>query len=476
MSAEPERAGRWSPALAVVLVAVLLAGALFGYDQGVISGALTGVQRDFRLSALLVEVVTSWVTLGAMVGSLAGGELADRLGRRRALQVAGALFAGGAAIEAFAPNVAVLVAGRLAVGFGVGVAAVAAPLYAAELAPAAQRGRFVSCYQLAITMGIFLSYLIDAALAEAGAWRIMLGVSAVPALLLLVAMIPAVESPRWLVRAGRRDEARAAIVRARPWVDPDVRLKSIESSLAAETTNASWREVFAPAWRRPLAVGLGLAVFQQITGINAIIYYSDRIFEAAGYSTPLAQAQATTWAIGAVNVLATLIAIAFIDRLGRRPLLLAGLTGMGASLAVVGAAFFAMGTAAAGTGPSAAGIVTLVALVVFTVSFAFSLGPVVWTVINEIFPGRVRGRAVAVATAVNWGAAFVVSEFFLTLVDAIGEAGTFWLFAFFCAAGGAWIWKRVPETRGRSLEQIEALWRADGVPPAATGAAAEALK
>ena len=308
-----------------MLAVVLLAGALFGYDQGVISGALTGIQRDFRLSALLVEVVTSWVTLGALVGSLAGGELADRLGRRRALQVAGALFASGAAIEAFAPGVAILVAGRLVVGFGVGVAAVAAPLYAAELAPAAQRGRFVSCYQLAITIGIFLSYLIDAALAEAGAWRTMLGVSAVPALLLLVAMIPAVESPRWLVRAGRRDEARAAIARARPWVDADVRLQSIEAALAAEATNASWREVFAPAWRRPLAVGLGLAVFQQITGINAIIYYSDRIFAAAGFATPLAQAQATTWAIGGVNVLATLIAIAFIDRLGRRPLLLAGL-------------------------------------------------------------------------------------------------------------------------------------------------------
>ena len=244
--------------------------------------------------------------------------------------MAGALFAGGAAdrgvraerrrssSRAGSPS-----------GFGVGVAAVAAPLYAAELAPAAQRGRFVSLLPACDHVGIFLSYLIDAALAEAGAWRLMLGVSAVPALLLLVAMVPAVESPRWLVRAGRRDDARAAIVRVRPGVDPDVRLQAIETALAAEATNASWREVFAPAWRRPLAVGLGLAVFQQITGINAIIYYSDRIFEAAGFSTPLAQAQATTWAIGGVNVLATLIAIAFIDRLGRRPLLLAGLTGMG---------------------------------------------------------------------------------------------------------------------------------------------------
>jgi sugar porter (SP) family MFS transporter len=450
--------GGWSTALVLVLVAVLLAGALFGYDQGVISGALTGVQRAFTLSPLLVEVVTSWVTLGALVGSLAGGEMADRLGRRRALLVAAALFTGGAMIEALAPSVAILVSGRLVVGFGVGVAAVAAPLYAAELAPAAQRGRFVSCYQLAITLGIFFSYLIDAALAEAGEWRIMLGVSAVPALLLLIAMLPAVESPRWLVRAGRREEARAMIMRVRPWVDPDVRLNSIDAALKDEPANASWGEVFNPAWRRPLMVGLGLAVFQQITGINAIIYYSDRIFAAAGFATPLAQAQATTWAIGAVNVLATLIAVAFIDKLGRRPLLLAGLAGMGISLTTVGAAFFSMGSTPPGAVTTTAGVVTLVALVVFIISFAFSLGPVVWTVINEIFPGSVRGRAVAVATAVNWGAAFLVSEFFLTLVDAIGESWTFWLFAFFCVVGGIWIYRQVPETKGSSLEQIQALW------------------
>ncbi|HTQ01461.1 MAG TPA: sugar porter family MFS transporter, partial [Casimicrobiaceae bacterium] len=327
------------------------------------------------------------------------------------------------------------------------------------LAPAPRRGRFVAAYQLAITIGIFLSDLVDQALADQGAWRVMLGVSAVPALLLLGAMVPAVESPRWLVRKGRRDEARATIARARPWVDSDVRLASIEASLHDEPPNASWSEVFAPAWRRPLMIGIGLAVFQQITGINAIIYYSDKIFAAAGFSSAAAQTQASTWAIGAVNVVATLIAIAFIDRLGRRPLLLAGLVGMTASLAAVGFAFLSMSKGAAMS--SSAGAITLGALVVFIISFAFSLGPVVWTVINEIFPGRVRGRAVAVATAVNWGSAFLVSEFFLTLVDAIGESATFWLFAFFCVVGGIWIYRQVPETKGRSLEQIQALWGGD---------------
>src|SRR5208282_1053391 len=214
-------------------------------------------------------------------------------------------------------------------------------------------------------------------------------------------------------------------------------------------------DVFAPRWRRPLIIGLGLAVLQQITGINAIIYYSDNIFAAAGFTTPAAQTAATTWAIGAVNVLATFIAIAYIDRLGRRPLLIAGLIGMLLSLAAVGFAFEQSGKIGGG-----AGAVTLVALVVFIISFAFSLGPVTWTVINEIYPGEVRGRAVAVATAVNWAAAFLVSGFFLTVVDAIGQAYTFWLFAAFCVLGLVWVYFGVPETRHRSLEEIQASWGA----------------
>ena len=213
-------------------------------------------------------------------------------------------------------------------------------------------------------------------------------------------------------------------------------------------------------------IGIGLAVFQQITGINAIIYYADQIFSSAGFTTPAAQTTVTTWAIGAVNVLATLIAIAFIDRLGRRKLLLAGLIGMGISLIVVGVAFqFIVNNAAgaaAAAGPSAAGVVTLLALVGFIICFAFSMGPVVWTVINEVFPGHIRGRAVAVATAVNWGAAFLVSQFFLSVIGAIGNSLTFWLFALFCGIAWVWIYFRVPETKGQSLEQIQQLWMAPG--------------
>jgi len=440
--------GGWSLAMLLVIAVILMAGLLFGYDQGVISGALAGIQQQFGLSALLTEVVTSWVTLGALFGSLAGGELADRMGRKKAVLCAGVLFALGALIQAFAPDTAILVIGRLVVGLGVGVAAVAAPLYGAEMAPAQWRGRFVSAYQLAITIGIFLAYLIDQALAATDHWRLMLGIAAIPGVLLVAAMAAAPESARWLVKSGRNDDALRVLRRLKPDADSRAELAEIETGLRSEDKAASWRDVFAPAWRRPLLVAIGLAVFQQITGINAIIYYADDIFARAGFTTPEAQTMATTWAIGAVNVLATFIAIAFIDRLGRRPLLLAGLIGMAISLAIVGVAARA----------DMPGVVTLAALVVFIVSFAFSLGPVVWTVINEIFPGAIRGRAVALATAVNWASAFLVSEFFLSLVRLIGEAQTFWLFAIFCVAAFIWIHARVPETKGRSLEEIARLW------------------
>ncbi len=445
---------------ASVIAVVVLAGALFGYDQGVISGALLGIQKAFAVGAVALEIVTSWVTLGAMFGSLAGGYVADHFGRKRALLVAAGLFIIGAAVEAFAPEVPVLVLGRLAAGFGVGVAAVAAPLYAAELAPAAQRGRFVSSYQLAITIGIFVAYFVDEALAGPGGWRAMFGVSALAGVLLALAVLTTVESPRWFAKVGRRDDARRALVALGAGGEADARLAAIEASLRAEHETPSWADVFASRWRTPLKIGLGLAVLQQITGINAIIYYSDEIFAAAGFTTPAAQTEATTWAIGGVNVLSTFIAIAFIDQLGRRPLLIAGLVGMGLSLAAVG---FAFRQSQVTGGNASLGVVTLVALIVFIVSFAFSLGPVTWTVINEIYPGDIRGRAVAVATATNWGAAFLVSEFFLSIVKAIGQAYTFWLLAAFCALGLVWVYVGVPETRGRSLEEIEMSWsRAPG--------------
>nr|MDA3888769.1 sugar porter family MFS transporter [Allgaiera sp.] len=339
-ASEPPATGQSvTPWLVVVLVVVLVSGGLFGYDQGVISGALHGIKSTFSLSPLLVEVVTSWVTLGALFGALAAGELADRIGRERTLLIAGVMFTLGALVQALAPGTAILVAGRLIVGAGVGVAAVAAPLYAAELAPTRFRGSFVSAYQLAITIGIFLAYLVDGWLAQSNAWRFMLGASAVPGLLLFGVALFAPKSPRWLMKMNRRADATTELRKIRPNVDVDARLDAIDAALHREGSRASWGEVFHRQWRRPLLIGIGLAVFQQITGINAIIYYADQIFGAAGFITQSSQTTVTTWAIGGVNVLATLIAIAFIDRLGRRKLLLTGLVGMAVSLIVVGIAF-----------------------------------------------------------------------------------------------------------------------------------------
>ncbi len=463
--AQPKaRVGVW---LLMVGLVVMLGGLLFGYDQGVISGAIEGIQNEFHLSSFMTEVVTSWVTLGAMVGALVAGLLADRVGRRFTLMVAAVLFMVGAAVEALAPGQWVLVVGRLVVGFGVGVASLAAPLYAAEQAPSRLRGRFVSTYQLSITIGIFIAYLVDQALTNDDNWRLMLGISAVPALLLVIVILPMPDTPRWLLKVGRRKDAAAALTKVRPDVDAEAELNEVARLAEAEGEAASWGEVFSRRLRKPLMVGFGLAIFQQLTGINAIIYYADKIFAAAGFSTPADQAAATTWAIGGVNVLATLIAVAYVDRFGRRPLLLCGLVGMATSLATVGICFRYMdnvdtSTAAkTGTGPTDAGVVTLVALVVFIISFAFSLGPVTWTVISEIFPTRVRGRAMSVATAVNWFSAWLVSQFFLTLIDAIGTSLTFGLFAAVSVVAYIWVWRKVPETKGRSLEEIQLLWDVD---------------
>jgi sugar porter (SP) family MFS transporter len=452
--------------LLLVGAVIMMAGLLFGYDQGVISGALDGIQHSFGASTTMIQIITSWVTLGALVGALVAGVLADKIGRRFTILLAAILFTLGALLEALAPGTTVLVIGRLVVGFGVGVASVAAPLYAAEQAPTRLRGRFVSMYQLAITIGIFIAYLVDQALINNDMWRVMLGVSAVPAVLLFVVMLPMPDSPRWFVKVGRREDAIKALEKVRPDVDAIAEINEIEKAAQEDDANkATWSEVFSKKLRKPLMIGIGLAVFQQITGINAIIYYANKIFAQAGFATPQDQAAATTWAIGGVNVLATFIAVAYVDRFGRRPLLLAGLVGMSSALITVGISFHFMDNAdtsgAGAGGPTTAGIITLVALVVFIASFAFSLGPVVWTVINEIFPNRVRGRAVAVATAVNWGSAWLVSQFFLTLIDSIGNSATFYLFGAFSVIAYVWIWKTVPETKGRTLEEIQEIWEDD---------------
>jgi sugar porter (SP) family MFS transporter len=338
---------------------------------------------------------------------------------------------------------------------------VAAPLYASEMAPAHLRGRFVSAYQLAITIGIFVAYLVDEFLSSGDTWRLMLGLSAVPGVLLLLAMWPLSDSAVWYAKKGRRADAEAALHRVRGDDDITEELAAIDDSLTER--QASWREVFSRRWRAPLVIGVGLAVLQQVTGINAVIYYADKIFAAAGFSDAGAQTAATTWAIGAVNVLMTFVAVAWVDKLGRRPLLFAGLIGMGISLTTIAICFADLNhvtihSSASSNAPTDTGVIMLMAMMVFIGSFAFSLGPVVWTVINEIYPSSVRGRGVAVATAVNWGSAWLVTQFFLSLTDLLGESGTFALFAFMCVVAFFFVKKLVPETKGRTLDEIQEMF------------------
>jgi sugar porter (SP) family MFS transporter len=391
-----------------VAVVTFLAGLLFGYDQGVISGALPLLQDELGLTTLESEVVTAWVTLGALFGALIAGTIADRIGRRYTAILAGALFVAGALLEAAAPDALVLTIGRVVTGLGVGFASVVAPLYAAEVAPKAIRGAFVSTYQLAITFGILLAYLADDLLTPSEAWRLMFGLAVIPGVLMAIGFWLVPESVRWLLKMGRRDDARASLTRLEGPEAVDAGMSVIEQELEVEAREgeATWAEVFSVRLRKPIMIGIGLAILQQVTGINAIIYYANSIFEAAGFTTAEAQAKATLYAIGLVNFLATFIAIAWIDRFGRRPLLFAGLTGMGVSLFLVAVSFAFFTEAPEGaTSVTPGSILTLVALVAFIASFAFSMGPVVWTIISEIYPNRVRGRAIAVATAFNWLAA-----------------------------------------------------------------------
>ena len=262
-------------------------------------------------------------------------------------------------------------------------------------------------------------------------------------------MLPS--SPRWLVAKGRDAEARRVFDRLGEGATAEAEIASIHASLAAEGSG-SWRDLLAPGIRPALLVGVGLAVFQQVTGINTVIYYAPEIFAQAG----IAGAKGELWAalvVGAVNVLATLIAVRWLDRVGRRPLLVAGLIGMGASLALLGAVF------ASGASGSSVGIASVVLIATYVACFAFSLGPIVWVLISEIYPLGVRGLAVSVATMANWGANLVVGLSFLTLIEKLGRANTFWLFAALCVANLVFVLRVVPETKGKSLEEIQAAWK-----------------
>jgi SP family galactose:H+ symporter-like MFS transporter len=435
--------------LYLIAAVAALGGLLFGYDTGVISGALLFIRQVMSLSPTLQGIVVAIALAGAAMGAAVAGYLSDLMGRRRVILGAGLLFIAGAIISAVAQGIPVLLIGRFLVGLAIGTASMLTPLYLAEIAPASGRGAIVSLNQLCITGGILVSYLVGYALAGASdGWRWMLALGAVPGIILATGMLVLPESPRWLAGHRRTDDAEKVLQLVRGTANVSEELHSLRTDIAQEGRLASAADLLAPRLRIPLIIGVGLAMFQQITGINTVIYFAPTIFQSAGLPSAATSILATA-GVGAVNVVLTIVSMWLIDSLGRRQLLLWSLGGMAATLFILCAAFFT------GTSGQLAWI-AVISVAAYVGFFAIGLGPVFWLLIAEIFPLALRGRAMSLATVANWVFNLIVSATFLNLVGAIGTAGAFLVYGVLSLAAFAFIVWMVPETKGRSLEQIEA--------------------
>ncbi len=429
-----------------------LGGLLFGYDTGVISGALIFIKREFGLTTAAEEVVVSGVLLGATIGAIFGGKAADLFGRRRVLLVTAAIFGIGALASAVAPSPTILIISRVVLGLAIGLASTNVPVYLSEVAPPHARGWVVSLFQLAVTVGIVVAYLTDYAFAGIEGWRWMLGLAVVPALVFGTGMFFLPETPRWLIRGGHHEVAQRVLVRIRELPDVNVEIEEIKASLAQQAESGHWTDLLRRQVRPALVVGLGLAIFQQITGINTVIYYAPRILQSAGFNSASGAILATV-GVGVVNVGMTIVAMFLVDRAGRRPLLLVGIAGMIITLGALGLSFRI-------SNPSGQlAWISVICLMGYVASFAISLGPIFWLLIAEIYPLKIRGLAEGTAATFNWASNLIVSLTFLTLVEKLGASSTFLLYAVASVASWLFAYCFVPETKGRSLEQIEAFWR-----------------
>jgi SP family galactose:H+ symporter-like MFS transporter len=429
-----------------------LGGLLFGFDTGVISGAILFIKEQFSLSTTMEEIVVSAVLIGAVTGAIIGGTLTDRFGRRRLIMLAGIIFTVSSIATALAQTVTVLITGRIVVGIAIGIASFISPLYIAELVPAKVRGALVAVNMLAITTGIVVAYVVDYALSGIQGWRYMFGVAVIPSIILAVAMWRLPDSPRWLISRSKVEQARQVLQRVRIVSDVSPEISEIQQSLA-EQKGSGVTELFRPSLRMPLIVGVGLAIFQQITGINTVIYYAPTIFGFAGFETAGSAILAGA-GLGILMLCIHVLAIYLMDRVGRRPLLLIGVAGQIIGLVILGAAFQFQQLS------GLIGYLAIGSLAIYVASFAVGLGPVFWLMISEIYPLKARGAAMSVATAANWGMNLTVALTFLTLIGALGRAETFWLYGAIAVAAWVFFYRLVPETKGKSLEQIEEHWRA----------------
>ncbi|WP_046971521.1 sugar porter family MFS transporter [Dyella japonica] len=443
-----------SPASAQAKVTIIftcvlaaLAGLMFGLDIGVISGATQFIQAEYKVSDHMIEWIVSSMMFGAAVGAVGAGWLSATLGRKRSLILGAVLFILGSLLSGGAWSPETLIAARVVLGLAIGLATFTAPLYLAEVAPERIRGAMISTYQLMITIGILVAFLSDTALSYNGAWRWMLGIIAIPGVLFLLGVLFLPDSPRWLMMRGRRDEAIEVLMRLRGDADV-VKREAADIEEQLKTPQRGWH-LFKDNrnFRRSVWLGVLLQLMQQFTGMNVVMYYAPRIFKEMGYDT-----SAQMWftaLVGLTNVLATFIAIALIDRWGRKPILYTGFAVMAVGLGVVGTMMNN------GIHDHGAQIFTVTMLLIFIVGFAMSAGPLVWTLCSEIQPLKGRDFGIACSTFTNWICNMIVGFTFLSLLNGIGNAHTFWLYAALNAVFILVTFWLVPETKGVTLEQIE---------------------
>lgn len=435
----------------LLTLSAALGGLLFGYDTAVISGAIGFLQSKFELSAAMKGWAASSAIIGCIIGAMIAGGLSDKFGRKKVLILTAILFGISAIGSAIPNNLSFFVIARLIGGIGVGAASMLSPLYITEISPAKIRGKLVSLYQLAIVVGILVIFFVNLLIQNSGdelwniniGWRYMFGSEIIPSILFLIALLFVPESPRWLCKVGKEKES-LKILKDINNDGAEAILKEIKESLNEE--KGTLKELFNGRFRPAIFVGIILAVLSQVQGINAIMYYAPEIFKELGQSSNDAFLQ--TLVIGIINLLFTFVAIFSVDKFGRKKLLLAGGIGMFLSLIVIGYLF----------NSDYNGMGLLVFILFYIACFAFSFGPITWIIISEIFPTKMRGVAMSVATFSLWVAVYLVTQLFPILLESVGPAITFWIFGLMAGVGIIFTYLKVPETKGKTLEKIESEW------------------
>ncbi|HAH24409.1 MAG TPA: arabinose-proton symporter [Prolixibacteraceae bacterium] len=431
----------------VVLISIVaaLGGLLFGFDTAVISGTINFIQPYFGLSEAGLGWTVSSLLFGSMAGVFIAGKAGDQYGRKKVLMLAAFLFLISAVGSASAHSLIFFIMARMLGGIAVGIASILSPMYIAELAPAKSRGKLVALNQLAIVLGILIAFFSNWLLVDTGEnnWRWMLLVMAAPAVLLFFSLFLVPESPRWLVARHRTEDALRVLVKTTGAEFAPSELKEIEETLKNEM-ESTYRDLLAPKVKPLLFIGIILAVFQQITGINTIMYYAPKIFANVGQSNNLALLQ--TLFIGGANVVFTLIAMTLIDRSGRKMLIMTGSLGMTLMLFGLSTLFFLKMTS---------GMLVLVFILGYISFFSASLGPVVWVIIAELFPNRLRSKGMSFAIICLWIACTIVTVAFPIMLEKLSGGITFLIFALICLANLIYVWKYVPETKGKTLEELE---------------------